>query len=418
MKKQNLNWTAVIPHMPAPQGMRNPKTPQQWIPAGRNVAKGNTAALRLPRPDKTGLAMTEQANMCHCAESIRDDKAIFALETSPCAGMTRRYFCSYLIILLVILTPQQGNASNLGNFEMTIKQDNIYTPGKINLTMKPTDPLTIEGSYQFRISIYSAGTLIRQQNISAVQKEPATFSIEFPEVQAKTDGRCRCELFIGEQFISSQEKPITLWPSIAAYPDKAVNNRVIWTYDTSGKLNELFKKMEVKTADAIFQAVRDFGKPDIVFIGQQLDPNSISVITGRLSALEPKPVAIWLRQKQLPYNSKIEIPAKDNTPANVKYDKKSPLLTGLNERDIISLAANSCYIKIKNENISVGSFVSEAAADDKYILSYLCSIEDKGGLYTIYCQLPVIDDNDPRGTLLLGNLLKFADKKVASAAKK
>ena len=317
-----------------------------------------------------------------------------------------------LFILAVMFLPQQqGRAASTGGFEFVIKQDCIYTPGKLNLTMKLFDPVTIEGSYQFRISVYSAETLIRQQSLAATQKEPVVFSLEFPEVQTKTDGRCRCELFVGEQFVRSEEQPITLWPPIAAYADKAVNNRTIWTYDTSGRLGEIFRKMEIKFADATFQAVRDFGRPDIVLIGELLDPNSISVITGRLSSFEPKPIVVWLRQKQLPASSKIEIPAKDNTPLNIKYDKDSPLLTGLNERDILNLVDGCSYVKIRNENTAVKSAVTEINKDEKYILSYLSVIEEKGGVQTIYCQLPITDGN-PRGILLLNNILKNALKRT------
>jgi hypothetical protein len=401
MKKRVLNGTIVIPHLmrnPAFGGAsptlhkQNPEiggashTLQKWIPAG------------IYPVHRYGTGLTRR--------SVRD---CFA----PPAMTRRFYICCLIFILSGIFTTQQSLASDVGGFEMTLKQDSIFTPGKITATLQLTDSVVIEGSYQFRVSVYTAGTLIRQQSLAVSQKEPVVFSLEFPEVKARTDGRCRCELLIGEQFISAEEKPITLWPPIAPYSDKAINDRTIWTYDTSGRLNEIFKKMEIKFSDATFQAVREFGKPDIVFIGQQLDPNNIAAITVRLTSLEPKPVIIWLRQKQLPYSSKIEIPAKDNLPANVRFDSKNPLLTGLNVFDIVSMAGNSTYVKIKNEDITVESAVSETTKDEKYSLCYLCVTEEKGGLCTIYCQLPVTD-GDPRGILLLNNLLKYVQKKAAS----
>jgi hypothetical protein len=406
MKKQILDGTTVIPHL-----LRNPElggaspTLHKWIPVGVYPL---------------GRGMTRR--------SIRDCFASLA--------MTRRFFCSLLIFILAMLflQQQQSQAAGLGGFEFNIKQDCIYTPGKIELTMKLTDAVTIESSYQFRVSVYSAETLIRKQSLTAKPKEPIVFSLEFPAVQTKTDGRCRCELYIGDQFVSCEEKPITLWPPIAAYPDKTINDRTIWTYDTSGRLGEIFRKMEIKTADATFQAVRDFGRPDIVLIGEMLDPNSVSVITGRLSAFEPnfffvghdptaiseltnrlssfepKPMVVWLRQKQLPAGFKVEIPTKDNVPVNIKYDSNSPLLTGLNERDILSMVKGCYYVKIKNENIAVKSEITEINKDDKYILSYLSVTEEKGG-WTIYCQLPVTDGN-PRSILLLNNILKTAVKRT------
>lgn len=297
---------------------------------------------------------------------------------------------------------------------MAIKQDSIFTPGKITLTMKMTDSIYIERCYQFKITIFMAGMLVREQSLPATQNEPVVFELEFPEVQTKVNGRCQCELFIDEQFIRAEEKPITFWPPIAPYSYKAFENRTIWTYDTSGRLNEIFERMEIGFTDATFQAVRDFGKPDIVFIGQQLEPDNISVITDRISSFKLKPILIWLRQKKLPNNSIIEIPTENNIPAKIKYETESPFLYGLNAYDIRRMADNSPYMKIKNENIFIESLVTEITKDDRYTLSYLCETQEKSGIYSIYCQLPVIDKDDPRSILLLNNLLKYVEKKITT----
>jgi hypothetical protein len=457
--KQSNKEAAVIPHpFDYAQGralMRNPEfggagvTLHKWIPTFRLAAEPFSRVLRLPRlrsclrppprlaSEDAGAGQEDaearndgKSSLCHCEE--HSDEAISFLAKIPYAGMTKRYtrncfaslpmkkyfwYCCLIFFLSLLFAPQQSKAANLGRFDMTLVQDSIFTPGKITVSMQLADSVFIDSPYQFRVSIFSAGTLIRQQTLAASQKEPIVFSLEFPEVKARTDGRCRCELFIGEQFVSSQEKSIVLWPSVAVFPDKTINNRTIWTYDTSGRLNEIFRKMEIKFSDATFQAVREFGRPEIVVIGQQLDPNSVAVITDRLSSLEPKPVVIWLHQKQLPYSSKIEIPAKDNIPANIKYENKSPLLNGLNIDDILTMAVNSSYVKIKNEDITIESAVSETTKDEKYSLCYLCATEEKNGLYTIYCQLPVTD-GDPRGIILLNNILKFAQKEAESRIQK
>ncbi len=315
----------------------------------------------------------------------------------------------YVLAAIYLLLPQPCWASF---FEMNLKQDSIYTPGKMYLTMKLTDKAKFEGHHQFKVSIYMAGTLIRKQILTATKKEPAVFELMFPDVYTRTDSRCRSELFIDEQFVEAKEKPLTLWPPIAPYPEEFINNKKIWTFDTSGKLQEIFENLEVEAADATFQTIRDFGTPAIVFVGQYLDPNSMRLITRRLKSVETKPVIVVLRQKQLLKDTKIEIPTENNRSQNVECDINRSLLNDLNIRDIMNMVDGATYVKIKKEkdkNRSIDSYVTEVMKDKKSIYSYLCTVKEKGQV-TIYCQLPVTDDGDPRYAVLLNNLLRFADR--------
>jgi len=295
---------------------------------------------------------------------------------------------------------------------MTLKQYSIYTPGKMNLTMKLTSKAKIEGNYRFKISIYVADTLVRKQTLPVTKKKPALFELTFPDVHSKADVRCRVELFIDGQFIEAKAKPLTLWPPIAPYPKESVSSKVIWAFDTSGKLQKIFGDLEVEATDATFQAARDFETPDIVFIGQFVEPNSMQVITDHLMSVETKPVIIFLRQKQLLKNAKIEIPKENNRSKNVVCDLNSPLLQGLTKRDIMNMVDNAIYVRTKrkkDKDRSIDSCVTEAMKDKKNIYSYLCTIKEKDQV-TIHCQLPVTDGDDPRFRILFKNLLKFADK--------
>jgi hypothetical protein len=301
-------------------------------------------------------------------------------------------------------------------FEMELEQDAIYTPGKINLTMKLTDNAKYDDKYQLRVSIYIAGALFRKQNIKAVRNEPVIYELGFPEVFDKTGCRCRCELFIGEDFIEAGELSFTLWPSIAPYPGESLRKKTIWTFDTSGKLQGLLDELEIKVVDATFQAARDFGSPDIVIIGQYTDPNNMRLIIERLDSVEPKPVIIYLKQKQFSKEAKLEIPAENNRSQNVTCDMNSPLLDGLSLRDIMKMADDAVFIKIKKEKDPdrvVSSFITENKKDEKNIYSFLFTAAEKEQ-HAIYCQLPVTDRNDPRYAVLLKNLLNFADNIIES----
>ena len=295
-------------------------------------------------------------------------------------------------------------------FEMNLKQASLYTPGNINLTMKLTDAAKIENNYKFKVSIFLTGTLIREQTVEASGKEPVSFELNVPEVFAKTQGRCRCELLLENDFLEAQEVPLLLWPAIQPYEQQTLMNTEIWVYDTSGKLLDLFRKMEVKVVDATFKAARDFGRPDIVFAGEDTDPNNMQILANSISSLKLQPVVIYLKQKQFLKEAKLEVPSKENISQKVKCDLESPLLSGLNLRDILSLVEDASYLKSRKEDNKeryIKSVVTEEKQDENSIYTYLCTAQ-KDSYITIYCQLPVTTGSDPRSVVLLKNMLRYA----------
>ena len=311
-----------------------------------------------------------------------------------------------------LFLPQLCRASSF--FEMAFKSDSIYTPGKMNMTMKLTNKVKVEGDYEFRVGIYAADTLVRKQTLPVTKEEPAFFELTFPKARDRMDVRCRAGLFLNGQFIEGQEKPLTVWPPLVPF-SKEPTEKVIWVFDISGRLQIFFEQLEVKTVDATFQAARDFGAPDIVFIGECIDPNSMRVITHRLESIDSKPVVIFLRQKQLLENGEIVIPKEENRSKTVICDLNSPLLQGLRKLDIMNMVDNASYLRInkeKGKDWFIDSYVTEVV-EKKGIHSYLLSIEEEDQV-TIYCQLYLADCDDPRYGILFNNLLKFANKIVES----
>ncbi len=316
-----------------------------------------------------------------------------------------------LIFTMTSLSLLHAQLCKASFFEMNLKQDSIYTPGKINLIMKPTDEAKIENNYKFRVSFFLTGTLIREQTIEASREKPVNFELAVPEVFDKTEGRCRCELLLENNFLEAQEVPLLLWPAISPYKKETQTNPEIWVYDTSGKLLNLFQKMEVKVVDATFKTARDFGKPDIVFVGENTDPNNMQILENSISSVNLRPVVIYLKQKQFLKEAKIEVPTENNYSQNVKCDMESSLLKDLNLSDILSLVDNTNYLKSKkddNKERYIQSFITEEKEDTNYIYSYLCTAK-KDNQITIYCQLPVTTGDDPRSVILLKNMLRYAE---------
>lgn len=324
---------------------------------------------------------------------------------------TIAFYGALIAVQFLLLQSTQGASF----FEMALEHDSIYTPGKMNLSLKLTDKAKIKSEYRFQVSVYVTDTLMRKQILPITKAEPVVFELTFPQAHSKTNVRCRAELFVNGQFVEAKEKPLILWPSLVPYP-KISKDKVIWVFDTSGRLQKIFDELEVETIDATFQAARNFGKPDIVFIGQQLDPNSMQVIISRLALVDNKHVTIFLKQKELPKNSNIKIPRENNSSENVVCDLNSPLLQGLNKLDVTNMVDSAIYIMVKKQkdkDQAIDSHVTEIVNDKKNIYSYLVSIREKEQV-TIYCQLPITDGNDPRYDVLLQNILKFAHKVVES----
>ncbi len=296
-------------------------------------------------------------------------------------------------------------------FEATLKQDSMYTPNAMNLSIKLTNKARIEGDYQFYVSTYIEETLMRRLAKPATTAEPVIIKLEFPAVRSKTSVRCRIELFLNGQFIESKGIPLTLWPPIDRQTGCWDGKKVIWLFDISGRLGEFFKSMKVESVDATFQAARDFKAPDIVFIGEHTDLNNMKTLLHSLAPIQNKPVVIFLRQKRLLENTLSEISLENDYSQKVVLDVNSPLLTGLSRRDIINLLEGTMCVKIKkgeNEDISINSSVTENVKDSQHINTYLCTIRKKGEV-TIHCQLPVMNNEDPRCVVLLNNLLGYAN---------
>jgi len=294
-------------------------------------------------------------------------------------------------------------------FEMTLKRNSIYTPGKMQMTMTLNEKATFEGDYTFKLSIFVDNVLVRKTIMPVTRETPAMLELTFPGVRGRTDARCRAELFMNEEFIEARERPLTLWPPATSCPN-VPTNKVIWVFDTSGQLQELFGHLRVQAIDATFQAARDFGTPAIVFIGQETDPNSMNVITHRLTGIKNKPTAVFLRQKSLPWTADIQVLSESYSPKKVACAVGSPLLQSLGRYDMMNMVEKVAPIRVKkakNDDTHVDSYVTEVVEDEEYIFTYLCTVR-KDGQVTVYCQLPATDREDPRSGILLNNLLTFA----------
>lgn len=314
---------------------------------------------------------------------------------------------TFLLAIIVFLQTQ--SCWGVSIFETRLERNAIYTPGKMTMMMKLTDQARIDNVYHFLISIYVGDNLVRKQTVQVNKEKTAVFELAFPEMRSKSGVRCRAELFIDREFIEGQELPLTLWPPRASYQMEPPE-KIIWIFDTSDYLQKFFNGMEIKIIDATFQSVRDFVKPDIVFLGQNLDPNSIESVYNRLAVQQARPVVILLQQKKLPKSSRIEIPEQANLPANMICDFNCPFLDELNFIDIMNLTGNASYIKVKGreQGWSITSYITEAGKEQKNIFSCLMTIKEEDNI-TVYCQLAA-DNGDPRYETLLMNLLKYAEK--------
>ena len=326
---------------------------------------------------------------------------------------TIRVYCTLIALHLLLQQPCRASF-----FEMMLKRDAIYTPGKMNMAMKLADKATMQGKYSFRIGVFVDDTVVRKQTLRATKEAPTVFELHFPEIRDRTNVRCRAELLINSQFVEAQEKPLVLWPPLAPIGEQR-KDKVIWVFDTSGALQRIFKDLQIRASDATFQAVRDFQVPDIIFIGEDVGLRSFQTLIDRiLSKDESLEAAVFLQQKQFPEDWPIQLASAEKLSKNVSCDPNSPLLSGLSKLDIMNMTSDTIPVSItkpKDKKRTIDSHITLSGRDEKQIYSYLAVIKNEK-LITIYCQLPVTRafSEDPRSALVLGDLLQFIYEHSAS----
>jgi hypothetical protein len=267
----------------------------------------------------------------------------------------------------------------------------------------------MEGEYVFRVRVYMEDVLVRNQTLPATRTEPVRFEVAFPPTRGKIEVRCRVELLINGEFVESGELPLSLYPAPAPYPERHTD-KTLWVYDTSGKLQRIFANLGFEAVDATFQPARNFGTPEIVFIGEDLDPNSVHVINRRLDLAQRKYVTVFLRQKRLPPRSNAEMSDTGSLPQNFVCKPESPLLKGLGARDLMGLADDATCLRIRTDGSERSeSHVTVLAQDKNNLYSYLCTLEQESRTM-VFCQFRVTDHKDPRCGILLRNLLELADE--------
>lgn len=299
--------------------------------------------------------------------------------------------------------------------QTSLDQDAVYTPGCVDLVMNVSKEAALVEQYSFRVTLFCGETVIRDQPLPGSQDEPTTFEVVVPEVRERTDLRCRVELLVGGRFVEAAEKPLALWPPLSPFAEQP-KGKVLWTFDTSGALQRIFSELQVQAVDATFQPVRDFQTPDVVFVGENTDLQSLENLRSRLDS-QPKSDRriVFLRQSRFPEEWNVEVPAKAEPLRRFCHDPNSVLLSGLNQLDIMHMARNAVPVGLadkKQKEGSVVSHVGEPAEAGKAMLSYMVAVQEEV-LTSIYCQLPITEDfeADPRSAALLCNLLEFVFQK-------
>jgi hypothetical protein len=315
-------------------------------------------------------------------------------------------FCVLIKLHLLVQGPCQESF-----FEMSLKRDSVYTPGRMQMFMRISDKAILEGPYAFRISVVLEGSVIRKQVLPAVQDKTTVFVLDFPETRGRAAVRCRAELLVDGEFVEAKEVALAIWPPLKPAP-KQPRDKVIWVFDTSGALKKICDELGVRATDATFQAVRDFQRPNIVLVGENIDHRSFNILEDRISADDAAlETIVFLRQEVLPNEWAVQVADGDELPATVRCDPNCLLLSGLSKLDIMKLTIGATPVQVpstQDKSRTIASYVSAAGRDQDTILSYLGSLRT-GKVVTVYCQLPITASlaDEPRAGALFRNLLQF-----------
>lgn len=325
-----------------------------------------------------------------------------------------RHVISTLLAVLPLLQAASAGVSGDPMLRVTADRDAIYTPGSVRLTFQLTAAARLAGPYDLRITVYVAQNKVREQIVTITRAQPVSYDAPFPRVRETTRGSYRAELSLGSKLLEAQERPLALWPPRDLQPVTPYDGKV-WVLDTSGALEALLPQFGIKPADASFQTVRDFGSPDIIFVGEYLDSVNMQTLIERRTETSKAPVVILLRQKQLPEELEAAISKKMDPCCPVVREPNGPLLKDLSGLDVMRLLGDANVVEVeKHVDRSIRSDLTAAREDARAILSYLCVIEEANRIL-LFCQLPAIARDDPRQMTLLGNLVEFACRKADHA---
>jgi hypothetical protein len=312
-------------------------------------------------------------------------------------------------LLAILAVPRIVLAGALAGpmLELGTDRDAIYTPGHIRLIFRLTPAARLAGPYDLRITVYTGQNKVREQMMTVTRARPVSYDVPFPRVREITRGSYRAELSLSSELLEVQERPLALWPPRDLQPAAPCHGKV-WAFDTSGALQTLLPQFGLEPADASFQTVRDFGSPDIVFVGENLDRMSMRTLVQRASATSKAQVLILLRQKQFPEELDAAISEKVDPCRPVVRKPNSPLLKDLGGADVIQLLHDANAVEVERHvGRSIHSDLTPAKEDAKASTSYLCVVEDKPCVL-LFCQLRAVTPDDPRQMTLLRNLIQFA----------
>ncbi len=318
----------------------------------------------------------------------------------------------WIVLPLLGVAPAACPAGTI--LEMTIPRDAIDTPGDARLDFLMTPAARFAGPYHLRILASVARDVVHERTMTLMKEDKVSCELSFPEVRTATEVRCRAELFLGEEFLEACEKPIRLWPH---HRPRVVTQGPtdFWVFDPSGALQNLLPEFGVAAVNAVFQAVRDFGTPRVVFVGERLDPAHSRMILERVRMTDENTIVVLLRQEQFPKDLQISTAQDKDVCDNVVWDRAHVLLEGLAARDLLGLLQGGAAAHIqKTPGRSVTTCITGTTRTDEEVCSYLGVMQEENHLI-LYCQLPSTDRQDPRQMVLLHNLIQFACARIHPA---
>jgi hypothetical protein len=298
--------------------------------------------------------------------------------------------------------------------ELSLARSAIFTPDDTRIAVRVAPAAKLAGPYGVKIIASAGQNVIHERTMALMKGDGASCLLPFPEVRTVTEVRCRAELFLGNEFIEACEKPIRLWPHCCPGP-LPHDHAEVWAFDPSGVMPKLLSEFGVHAANATFQAVRDFGTPGVVFVGERLDPCQIETILERVRRMDRNTFVILLRQEQ--FRAELHVSTTANTDAgdSVVWERGSALLEGLAARDIMGLLNGTNAVHIpKQPGRSIISYVTGTTHTDDEVSSYLGLVQERNHAI-LFCQLPCTDRQNPRQIVLLQNFVQFACGRTYSA---
>lgn len=319
--------------------------------------------------------------------------------------MKQSYSLSITLGMIWAATMGIHHASGL---EVELSQPYLMAPGGVTLSVAWDPKPYSQQDTCLRIAMACGSVVLQDQCLDVGRESSTVLSFTLPNLRQRATLSYVVQLCQREGCGESRQVNLEVWPQ--PEPPIVSYGRTLWVYDPSGKLPKLFDQWHLRYQDALSQSIRAFGRPDLLFVGENLSRSDLAILEDYLAniSLQNWPCrVIWFRQGQnRPSFNKTE--QTDAAVIQIASAYQRFLLRDLKGGDIRVLLLNRHISRLPTavpEDALIEPVVFNTGTNDRYLTQVIYDRQIR-----LYCQIPLFDgfEENPVRTFFLRNMIQLA----------